>query len=394
MSFDFTTEFIGLPDFQLSSWEKSSDSLWIAYLEPRSTVSPCPVCHQVGDMHARPGRRLLRHRFIPDWGTVWVSIPILRQRCSDCSLTWTLEWDGIPSRGKATYAFRSMSVNRCKNRDLLSVSKELGVCYTTLERWYYQDSVHQLPTPASVEAPTVVCLDEFAILKGHKYGLHLMDALTGHVWQVTPGRSRQQIQEALRAWPFPAPRVVVTDLAPGMATTVHQIWSSTTVVADKFHVIQLFSKYLEQARKRTTFRGTHKQGRHAQRLLHTPPVNLKEEEVKELETWLANDPALQDLYKALQGMRSVYAYACETDGKQALTKWISTHLVSNTASVRSIAKTIVQWRSEIAAYFTHRYTNARIEGTHNRIKVLKRRAYGYRNLTKFTLRIRLEGKPA
>lgn len=106
----------------------------------------------------------------------------------------------------------------------------------------------------------MVCLDEFALQKGHTYGVNLMDAQSGHIWQVTEGRSREQVRNALEQWPFAmAPQVVVTDLAPGMAETVRQVWKNTLVVADKFHVIQLFSKSLEAARKRNYARGTHRQ---------------------------------------------------------------------------------------------------------------------------------------
>ncbi|RNB46902.1 ISL3 family transposase, partial [Brevibacillus agri] len=44
--------------------------------------------------------------------------------------------------------------------------------------------------------------------------------------------------------------------------------------------------------------------------------------------------------------------------------------------------------------FSFRVTNAPIEGTHNKVKVIKRRAYGYRNIERFKIRIRLECKPA
>ncbi len=51
------------------------------------------------------------------------------------------------------------------------------------------------------------------------------------------------------------------------------------------------------------------------------------------------------------------------------------------------AKTLKKWDAEILNYWQHRITNAVVEGKHNRIKVLKRRAYGYRNQRTFLLRI-------
>ena len=45
------------------------------------------------------------------------------------------------------------------------------------------------------------------------------------------------------------------------------------------------------------------------------------------------------------------------------------------------------WREEILNYFDYRITNGFVEGKNNRIKTIKRMAYGYRNLDNFRLRI-------
>jgi len=50
-------------------------------------------------------------------------------------------------------------------------------------------------------------------------------------------------------------------------------------------------------------------------------------------------------------------------------------------------ETLRDWWTEILNYFTWRYTNGFIEGKNNRIKVLKRRGYGYRNFDNFRLHV-------
>jgi transposase len=395
LSIDFTTEFLGLPSFKICRWERLCENQYIAYVDPVQTDFHCPLCGQESMNHQRPGQRLLRHRFVPSWGTVFVSIPRLRQRCDHCSLTWTVEWEEIPTRGNFTFSFREMCVQMCHGRDIQSVSKQLQISYTTLERWFYADTVASLAQPENHPAPVVICLDEFALLKGHRYGLNLMDARTGHVWQITQGRSREKILAALRSWPFAVPpQVVVTDLAPGMAETVHQVWRDSVVVADKFHVCQLFGKALEVLRKRSAVDRSHRRGRHEQRLLHTDPSKLSNDERTELTAWLSQDQQLAYLYNSLQEFRAMYNSLSYEEGKKAFYDWLENYAQSTIVPVRKIATTLLKWRNEIIAYFTYRVTNARIEGTHNRIKVLKRRAYGYRNIRRFATRIRLECQAA
>ena len=47
------------------------------------------------------------------------------------------------------------------------------------------------------------------------------------------------------------------------------------------------------------------------------------------------------------------------------------------------------WRNEILNYFDRRITNGFVEGKNNRIKVIKRMAYGYRNIENLRRRILL-----
>ncbi|QXE02280.1 transposase [Terribacillus sp. DMT04] len=159
--------------------------------------------------------------------------------------------------------------------------------------------------PEDYEAPTALCMDEFAHKKGHTYSIALQDAHTGHIWHTSPGKSRARIQAALREYPFKAPKVVSTDLAPGMAQTVREVWPSTAVVADKFHVIQLFTKALDRARKLSwQNEAKHKQIKHQRRLLMTMPSRLKAEEKASLDKWLDKNLELKRQYDALQTFRA------------------------------------------------------------------------------------------
>jgi transposase len=47
------------------------------------------------------------------------------------------------------------------------------------------------------------------------------------------------------------------------------------------------------------------------------------------------------------------------------------------------------WRSEILNYFDYHITKVFVEGKNNRIKVIKRMAYGYRNVDNLRRRILL-----
>lgn len=237
-------------------------------------------------------------------------------------------------------------------------------------------------------------MDEFAHKRGHTYSVALQDAHTGHVWQTHPGKSRACIQEGLRRYPFQAPEVIVTDLVPGMAQTVHEIWPETAIVVDKFHVIQLFTQALDRARKLEGTNGaSHKTIRHQRRLLMSHPKHLKKEEKENLRLWLGENPELKKQWVALQKFRDVYRAKSYKKAQKALEDWCSHYLFEGANATKSIAKTILKWKQEILNHFTYKLTNARLEGTNNLIKTLKRRSYGCPNMYHFDLRIRMECRP-
>ena len=54
---------------------------------------------------------------------------------------------------------------------------------------------------------------------------------------------------------------------------------------------------------------------------------------------------------------------------------------------RNLLNTLANWGEEILNYFDCRITNGFVEGKNNRIKTIKRTAYGYRNMDNFRMRI-------
>ncbi len=54
---------------------------------------------------------------------------------------------------------------------------------------------------------------------------------------------------------------------------------------------------------------------------------------------------------------------------------------------KELLHTLNNWQEEILNYFDHRITNGFVEEKNNRIKTIKRIAYGYRNMANFRLKI-------
>ena len=74
-------------------------------------------------------------------------------------------------------------------------------------------------------------------------------------------------------------------------------------------------------------------------------------------------------------------------GNQFLDSWIAEARATGLKHFVKLAKTIDDHREGLLAYFSHRISTAPLEGLNNKIKVLKRMAYGYRDVEYFKLRL-------
>ena len=72
-----------------------------------------------------------------------------------------------------------------------------------------------------------------------------------------------------------------------------------------------------------------------------------------------------------------------------LDRWIEDACSFNNPHFKRLARTLDSHRAGLLAYFRHRISSGPIEGLNNKIKVLKRQAYGYRDMAFFKLRLYL-----
>ena len=132
-------------------------------------------------------------------------------------------------------------------------------------------------------------------------------------------------------------------------------FQNARIVADKYHYTRQITWAMENVRKREQKRMQKEERlffKHGKRLLHKKIEKLKDEEAKkELEIWI-------EMAKE-----------------------------SNLKEVKEAITAFTNWKEEICNSKLVKYTNGYTEGCNNKIKVLKRNAYGYKNFERFRNRI-------
>ncbi|WAM33371.1 transposase [Caldicellulosiruptor morganii] len=114
---------------------------------------------------------------------------------------------------------------------------------------------------------------------------------------------------------------------------------------------------------------------------------LEPEQREELEVmfWYSQD--LMKAHQLKEEFKRVLKSSNSEEARLALKKWVEKAEQSGLSEFMRCVKVFRSWFSEIVNAFYVPYTNSTTEGFNNKIKVLKRNGFGYRNFERFRKRI-------
>jgi transposase len=186
---------------------------------------------------------------------------------------------------------------------------------------------------------------------------------------------------------------VAMDMSAGYRQAVARNLPKAKIVFDRFHVVKLFNDKLSDLRRELHREATdvlHKQVLKGTRwLLLKHPENLDEakDEKKRLEEALALNKTLATAYYMKEELRQLWEQPGKRFATVFLDGWIRRALASGIRMLQQMAATLATYRSGLLAYYDVMITSGPLEGTNNKIKTMKRQAYGFRDREFFKLKI-------
>ena len=237
-------------------------------------------------------------------------------------------------------------------RSMTSVAKEFNISTSTVMRYFDLVSYPRLST-----APNVIGIDEFkGNTGGFAYNLIITNPKEHCVLDILKTRDLEYMKTYLKSLnKRDCIEYVTQDMYEPFRRLCKSKFINAKIEADKYHFTRQITWPIENVRKREQKRMQKEERlffKHGKRLLHKKIEKLKDEEAKkELEIWIemAKESNLKEL-------------------KEAITAFTN-------------------WKEEICNSKLVKYTNGYTEGCNNKIKVLKRNAYGYQNFERFRNRI-------
>lgn len=185
---------------------------------------------------------------------------------------------------------------------------------------------------------------------------------------------------------------VATDLSAAFIGSVLENCTDATHVFDHFHVMKLMNDKLDEIRrlqfnmekdinKRNVLKG-------ARDLLLSNGADIYDNKYKtRLENTLAMNEPLSKAYYLKEQLREIWSQACKEDAEAALSDWVEQAKNSNMAQLQKMAMAILAYKRGVLAWYDCHISTGKVEGINNKIKVMKRNAYGFRDEEYFKLRL-------
>jgi transposase len=343
-----------------------------------SKVATCPRCKRTcGKIH---DRRVQRKRDLALWDKpVWIHLWKRRFRCLHCRRVFSEDDPACGRYKRTTRRLRAAVAKQSQEAAVRVVSRWHGVSEGLVQRSWLETYAAQ---SAPAKPHVFLGLDGFCVKRPSVMWSGLWDLQTRRPVAVMPGVSQASVQKLLeRHVERDKVKAVVTDLSEANRQAIQIALLQAAIVADKFHVIALAHQALLEVRG-----GRRLPGNDAW-LLHRNVERLRPEEGERLARLLSQDASLRHAWLLKEGLRSVYRSRTRRQAAGALGAWLKDAGSSGLRPFQRTARTLIKWEQEVLNYWDYPLTNAMVEGKHNRVKVLKRRAYGYRNDRTFSLRI-------
>jgi transposase len=302
-------------------------------------------------------------------------------------------------------------IKSAEAQSLKSISKDCSVSPTTVQRVINEGAKQFKPYHAKL--PKHLSFDEFKYAKG-AMAFEYINVLNGDILDILDRRDSFAIKNHFMVNYSLTDRqnveTVTIDMNAGYVNVIKELFPNAKIIIDRFHLVQLINRSMNKCRVHVMnqFRTSNNEDlKKYRRLKRYWKLILKKAselssveykyyplfgqrlEISILEEMLAYDPVLKANYELYQ----ILLKAMETKDFQLLASSLENPVqpfISN--YMKTSLKTLKKHLPYIQNSFGYPYNNGRIEGMNNKIKVLNRVAYGYRNFDHYKKRIILHFK--
>ena len=393
MNNSFLYHALGLYSLECTK-EEYKDNTIILYVQSKSRIRVCPKC---GKRHlVKNGYRMRDFLGLPVGSRkVIIRMKVQRYKCKEEGCDYDQQ-ENIPfATGSRSYThrFAKYVVDLLRGMTLQDVANHLNVSWDTVKE-IHSTYLQSHYSPPSLKGVVNIGIDEFASKKGHIYKTIVVDLDTGRILYVGDGKGVEALDKFWKRCKRHNVHIkhIATDLSAAFIASVLENCPDAVHVFDHFHVVKLMNEYLDDIRrkvysmekdvnKRKVLKGTR------YLLLGNGEDIFDKKHKTRLDNALAMNEPLSKAYYLKEQLREIWSQIDKEQAEAVLDDWVKQARGSNIQQLQKMAATLLAYRRGILAWYDCHISTGKVEGINNKIKVMKRNAYGFRDDKYFTLRL-------
>jgi transposase len=381
---------LGLPEYEI----KDMCGQGVINIEARHAgPARCPECGS--DRVRTKGRfvRMVRHENHGMRRCV-LHLEAHKYLCRSCGRYFNQRFPGILPWKRSSEAFRRQLFRDhhegiCRK----TLAERESIATATVERIYHEHLRLEAAKMSAEPCPQILGIDEQFFTRRMGFATTFCDLKNHKVYDVVLGRSEAALESYfLKLKGKENVQMVCIDLAQNYRQLIRKYFPNAKIVADRFHVIRLVNHYFLATWRDMDPVGSKNRGLLS--LMRRHEENLSQEQRLRLKAYLEMHPHLPTIYEFKQRLtlllrkKMCQAWKCRRL-IPLLLNYIDKLKTCGLQQLQQLGRTLGSWSGEIAAMWRFTRNNGITEGFHNKMEMIKRRAFGFRNFENYRLRVRV-----
>lgn len=361
-------------------------------VEPDKRYMPlCHECNSPSDSIHSYHNRTVRDLNVFDVKT-FILYAYRKIRCLCCGIV-VEDLGLVDSSQRITRRLANYVLELCQFMTVKEIAKHLGLDWKTVKD-IHKTHLKSKFSQEDIGTPRILAVDEISLKKRHHYLTVILNWQNGKVLWVGEGRKYETMKaffDSLTEEQKIAIEAIAMDMWDPYIKAVKEFCPQAAIVFDQFHVVSAFGKIIDKVRN-IEYRKANKKGKEvikgSKYLLLKNKGNLLKEEKPRLRALLQLNEALTVVYILKDYLKKLWQYKYVKCAEDFLQNWCSIAEESAIRPVIAFSKTLKRFAYGIINHCRFPIHTSRLEGINNKIKVIKRKAYGFHDVEYFSLIIK------
>lgn len=389
----FLAELLNLEGIEVTDYHNFDHEI-IVEVDMKNVEAICPNCGNISHSLHQNHWHLIRDLPISN-KDVLLRVNRRQFKCNFCQKPFSEHLHFVEKRKKFTSRYAEFIVKQLINSNVASVAVNNKLSEWEVEKMI--DYVAKKVLPIDLSGLKRLGIDEISLVKGQgKFIVVLVDLDTGKLIGLVKDKKKIAIEKVLLSW---GERVlnqieeVSMDMAKIYKSVVNNLCENAVITVDRFHVTKILHNELNQARisqkqtaeelKINSREKLLKSMKGCKYVLLKREENLNDKQAKKLEIIKLASPYLEIMHELKEEFTEIFDNSNDwEEGTFKLIDWLK----KARPFFKKTVRIIINWFQEVVGYFERRTNQGMVEGINNRLKVIKRNGFGFKQFDNFEKR--------